>query len=137
MLATVLMVASAAVLFVVGALHLQATFFGSDLLPQDHALQNSMRETSPVVSGATDMWRCWIGFNAGLSLGFMLYGLIYGFLAIAHSDLLFGSSYLLVVGLLVAASYVTLSKVYLFSTPFIVTSIALVCFGASILVSLT
>lgn len=136
MLATVLMVASAAILFVAGVLHLEATYFDSDLLPRDPALQKRMREISPVVTEETDMWRCWIGFNAGLSMGFMLYGLIYGFLAIAHSSLLFGSPYLLVVGLLIVGGYVALSKAYMFSFPLVITGVSLACYVASIIVSL-
>lgn len=136
MLATVLMVASAAILFVIGALHLQGTFFGSDLTPRDPALQKSMREISPVETTETTMWRCWIGFNAGFSMGAMLYGLIYGFLAIVHRSLLFSSPYLLVVGLLMAGGYVALSKAYLYSIPFVITGISLACYVASIIVSL-
>ncbi|MGH3090350.1 MAG: LIC_13387 family protein [Rubrobacteraceae bacterium] len=136
MLATVLMVASAAILLVVGVLHLNGTFFGSDLSPRDPALRKSMRETSPVVTNETDMWRCWIGFNVGFSMGLMLHGLIYGFLAIAHSNLLFGSPYLLVVGLLMAGGFVALSKAYLFSAPFVITGISLACYVAGIIVSL-
>jgi tetrahydromethanopterin S-methyltransferase subunit G len=136
MLAAVLMVASAAILFVSGVLHLKATFFDSDLLPRDPALQKRMREISPVVTQETDMWSCWIGFNAGLSIGFMLYGLVYGFLAIAHGSLLFGSPYLLVVGLLVVGAYVALSKAYMFSFPLVITGVSLACFVASVIVSL-
>ena len=137
MLAAVLMVASAAVLFVAGVLHLKATFFDSDLLPRDPALQKRMREITPVVTEETDMWSCWIGFNAGLSMGFMLYGLIYGFLSIAHGSLLFGSPYLLVVGLLIVGAYVALSKAYMFSFPLVITGVSLACFVASVIVSLT
>jgi hypothetical protein len=136
MLATVLMVASAAILFVAGVLHLKATFFDPDLLPRDPALQKRMREVSPVVTQETDMWSCWIGFNAGLSMGFMLYGLVYGFLAISHSSLLFGSPYLLVVGLLVAGGYVVLSKAYMFRFPLVITSLSLSCNVAGVIVSL-
>jgi hypothetical protein len=137
MLATVLMVASAAILFVAGALHLKATFFDSDLLPRDPALQKRMREVSPGVTQETDMWSCWIGFNAGLSIGFMLYGLVYGFLAISHSSLLFGSPYLLVVGLLTAGGYVALSKAYMFRFPLVITGVSLACFVSGVIVSLT
>lgn len=136
MLATVLMVASAAILFVVGTLHLKITFFGPKLTPRDPALQISMDEISPVITKETTMWRCWVGFNASHSMGLMLYGLIYGFLAIAHSSLLFSSPYLLIVGLLMAGGFVALSKAYFFSIPFVATGISLACYVASIIVSL-
>lgn len=136
MSATVLMVASAAILFVLGTLHLIYTFFGSKLTPRDPALQKSMRETSPVITKETSMWRCWVGFNASHSMGAMLYGLVYGFLAIAHGSLLFSSGYLLVVGLLMVGGLFALSKAYWFSIPFVGTGISLACYVASIIVSL-
>lgn len=95
-----------------------------------------MREISPVISNETTMWRCWIGFNAGFSMGFMLYGLTYGFLAVAHSGLLFGSPYLLVVGLLMSGGLTGLSRAYLFRTPFLITGVSLACYVASVIVSL-
>jgi len=137
MVATILMVASAAILFALGALHLIYTFFGPKLTPRDPALQSSMREISPVITKETTMWRCWIGFNATHSMAAMLFGLIYGFLAISHSNLLFASSYLLVVGLLMVGGFVALSKAYFFSIPFIGTGISLVCYAASVIVALT
>lgn len=136
MTAIVLMVASAAIFFVIGALHLQGTLFGSDLSPRDPALQKSMGEISPIVTEETTMWRCWVGFNAGFSMGAMLYGLIYGFLAIVHPSLLFGSPYLLVVGLLMVGGFCALSRAYLFRLPFILMGISLACYVASIIVSL-
>ncbi|MCY1522245.1 hypothetical protein D9M68_570900 [compost metagenome] len=136
MLATVLMTTSAAIFFTIGTLHLIYTFYGPKLTPRDPALQISMRETSPVITKETTMWRCWVGFNATHSMCLMLFGLIYGFLAISHSGLLFASSYLLVVGLLVVLGCFALSKAYFFSIPFIATGISLACYVASVIVAL-
>ena len=136
MAATLLMVASAAIFLVLGTLHLIYTFFSSKLTPRDPALQRSMGEISPVLTNETTIWRCWIGFNASHSLGAMLYGLIYGFLAIAHRSLLFSSPYLLVVGLIMVAGFFALAKAFWFSIPFVGTGISLACYVASIIVSL-
>ena len=81
------------------------------------------------------MWRCWVGFNASHSMGLILFGLIFGFLALAHGQLLFRSPFLLVVGLVVLGGFVVLSKVYWFSAPFTGTSISLACYVASIALS--
>lgn len=135
MTARVLMVASAAIFLVAGALHLQATLFGTDLLPRDPALRKRMDEVSPVVSDETTMWRGWIGFNAGFSIGAMLFGAIYAFLAIVHARLLFTSRYLLSVGLLVVGGFSVLSKAYLFSIPFMCFATSLACYVASIVTS--
>ena len=32
----------------------------------------------------TTMWRCWVGFNASHSMGLILFGLAFGYLALAH-----------------------------------------------------
>jgi hypothetical protein len=136
LIATVLMAASAAVIFALGTMHLIITFVGPKLTPRDPALQTRMREVSPVITKETTMWRCWIGFNLSHSMAAMLFGLIYGFLAIAHGSLLFSSPYLLVVGLLTVGGLFVLGKVYWFSAPFIGIGISLACYVASVIVAL-
>ncbi len=130
------MIASAAILFVLGTLHLVYTFFGDKLTPRDPALQQRMREISPVITKETNMWRCWVGFNASHSMAAMLFGLMYGFLAAAHPALLFSSPYLLIVGLLMVSGFFVLGKLYWFSIPFTGISISLVCYVVSIGASL-
>ena len=137
MVATVLMVACAAILFALGTLHLVLTFVGPKLTPRDPALQLRMREISPVISKETTMWRCWVGFNASHSMAAMLFGLIYGFLAIAHASLLFSSPYLLVVGCLTVGGFFVLGRLYWFSVPFVGIGISLVCYVASIIAALS
>ncbi len=66
----------------------------------------------------TTIWRAWIGFNASHSFGAILFGLIYGFLALAHANLLLRSTFLLSLGFLLLAGYVTLAWYYWFSIPF-------------------
>ncbi len=66
----------------------------------------------------------------------MLFGLIYGFLAISHNSLLFASPYLLVVGLLTVGGFVALSKAFFFNRPFVGTGISLMCYVASVIVAL-
>ena len=132
MAATALMVLSAALLFAIGALHLVYTFHGPRLRPRDRALQIRMGEVSPVITRQTTMWRCWVGFNATHSMGLMLFGLVYGFLAIFHGGILFASPYLLAVGLLVIGGWVALSRAYFFRIPFVASSLCLVLYVASI-----
>jgi len=68
-------------------------------------------------------------------MGAILFGLIYGFLAIVHRQLLFQSPFLLVVGLAMVGGFFALSKVYWFSIPFTGISISLACYVASIVMS--
>ena len=83
----------------------------------------------------TTMWRCWVGFNASHSMGLILFGLVFGFLALAHGQLLFQSAFLLIVGLAMLGGFVVLSKVYFFSAPFVGVSISLACYVASVALS--
>ena len=135
MVAKLFMVASAGILLTLGVIHLVYTFWGPKLTPRDPALQVSMSQISPVITKETTMWRTWVGLNASHSMGAILFGLIYGFLAIVHSELLFQSPYLLLVGLAMVGGFFVLGKVYWFSIPFTGISISLACYVASIVVS--
>jgi hypothetical protein len=108
MAARVLMVVSASTIFTLGIVHFVYTFWGPKLTPRDHALQISMSEISPVITKETTMWRCWVGFNASHSMGLILFGLVFVFLAVAHGQLLSQSPFLLVVGLAMLGGFVVL-----------------------------
>ena len=110
--AKLLMVLSASIMFTLEVVHLVYTFWGPKLTPRDPALQISLSQIAPVITKQTTMWRCWLGFNASHSMGLILFGLVFGFLALAHDDLLFQSPFLFVVGLAVLGRLVVLCKVY-------------------------
>lgn len=133
MTARILMVLSAAILFALGSIHLVYTFWGPKLTPRDPALQARMREVSPVISRETTMWKTWIGFNASHSLGGLLFGLVYGYLALVHPEFLFRSGFLLGVGLCVLGFYVFLGKAYFFSVPFAGLLAAFAAYGVSLM----
>jgi len=129
------MVLSASITFTLGVVHLAYTFWGTQLTPRDPALQVSMSQIAPVMTNETTIWRCWVGFNATHSIGLILFGLVFGFLAVAHGQLLFQSPFLLVVGLAMLGGLVVLCKVYFFSGPLTGMSISLACYVASIALS--
>jgi len=58
-----------------------------------------MNQVSRVITKETTMWRCWVEFNVSHSMGLILFGLVFAFLAVAHGRLLFQSPFLLVIGL--------------------------------------
>jgi hypothetical protein len=116
--ASYLLTGSAALLLMLGLLHLVYTFHGPKLLPRDAELQERMRLISPVITRETTMWKAWIGFNASHSFGAILFGLVYGYLALVHPALLFESAFLLVVGLVFLGGYTFLGVRYWFSVPF-------------------
>jgi len=133
--AKILMVVCASIVFTLGVVHFVYTFWGPKLTPRDPALQISMKQISPVITKETTMWRCWVGFNASHSMGLILFGLVFGFLALAHGQILCQSPFLLVVGLAMLGGFVVLSKVYWFSAPFTFPCISLACYVASIVLS--
>jgi hypothetical protein len=133
--ARILMVLSASIVLTLGVVHLVYTFWGPSFTPRDPALQISMRQISPVLTEETTMWRCWVGFNASHSMGLILFSLVFGYLALAHSQLLFQSPFLLVVGLAMLGGVGVLCKVYFFSAPLTGIGISLACYVASIVLS--
>lgn len=116
-IASALIAASAAVILLLGTAHLLFTFRGSKLHPRDAALQMRMEEVSPVLTRQTTMWKAWVGFNASHSYGAILFGLIYGYLALVHAVFLFQASFLLAVGLALLLGYLVLARLYWFSIP--------------------
>lgn len=113
-----LIAASAAITALLGAVHLLYTFRGPKLHPRDAALQARMQEVSPVITRQTTMWKAWIGFNATHSVGPILFGAVYGYLALAHAGFLFASTFLLGLGAVVLVAYVAIARRYFFSIPF-------------------
>jgi hypothetical protein len=133
--AKILMVLSAGIVFTLGVAHLIYTFWGPNLTPRDPALQVSMSQITPVITKETTMWRCWVGFNATHSMGLILFGVVFGFLALAHGELLFQSPMLLGVGLAMLGALVVLCKLYFFSMPLAGMSLSLAGYVASIVLS--
>jgi hypothetical protein len=76
-----------------------------------------------------------VGFNASHSMGLILFGLIFGYLALAHGQLLFRSPFLLVVGVAMLGGLIVLCKVYFFSWPLTGINISLACYVVSIALS--
>lgn len=134
MLSQILIFTSAAIVLILGTIHLIYTFASNKLLPRDLAVAEQMKQVALVISRQTTMWRAWIGFNASHSLGAMLFGVFYGYLAAFHFQFLLQAKFLLLVGVLFLGSFVVLAKRYWFSTPFagIVVSTVLFVAGAAL-----
>lgn len=132
---TLLMVASAVILLSLGMVHLVYTFRGPKLLPRDPGLIDSMKAVSLVLTTETTVWKAWIGFNASHSMAAILFGLVYGYLATAYPEVLYGSLVLQAVGFLTLAGFVVLAWVYWFSVPLIGVALSLVCYVTSFLLA--
>lgn len=128
--------ASAAVILLLGLVHLLYTFRGPKLHPRDPELTAKMMTVSPVISRETTMWRAWVGFNASHSFGAILFGALYGYLAMCHSAFLFHSWFLLALGFALLLGYAALAKLYWFRRPFRGIVLAAVLYLLGIVVSL-
>ena len=115
-----------------GSIHLLYTFWGNKLAPRDPAVQAAMSATQMVLTQETTVWRAWVGFNVSHSVCAAFFGLVFGFLATFHPELLFRSAYLQLLGLIVLACFVILAKLYWFSIPLLGVSVALGCYLAGL-----
>jgi hypothetical protein len=131
-LSSILIGASAAVILLLGLVHLLFTFRGPAFLPRDRALKARMEEAVPVISRETTMWKAWIGFNASHSAGAILFGLVYAYLALLHPAFLAASGFLLALGLITLCGYLALARRYWFRTPFRGILLALVLYVAAL-----
>lgn len=124
--------ASSAIVLLLGLVHLLYTFRGRKLHPRDAEFEAQMRTVHPVLTRQTTMWKAWVGFNASHSFGAILFGLVYGYLALLHSAFLLQSSFLLGLGLLLLAGYGFLGWCYWFSVPFRSIVVATICYVAAL-----
>jgi hypothetical protein len=131
-LASLLVAASGAVMLSLGSLHLVYTFFGPKLRLRDPELEGRMKVVHPGITRQTTMWKAWVGFNASHSL----FGLLYGYLALAQPAVLFGSIFLGMLGGAFLLGFVALGKAYWFSTSFRGLVLASILYGGGFAVAL-
>jgi len=113
-----LIAGAAGICLVLGGIHVLYTFRGAKLAPRDGELLRRMKSVSPVISSETTVWKCWVGFNASHGFGCILFGAVYGYLALVHSVFFFRSIFLQLLGVLFLVGYAFLGKRYWFSIPF-------------------
>ncbi|HWY24383.1 MAG TPA: hypothetical protein VNX47_05655 [Nevskia sp.] len=112
-----LMLASTAVMLLLGTAHLLLTFYSHEFRPRDTVLESHMRDTSPRLSNQFSMWNAWVGYNASHSLGAIVFAVLYGYFALCHAELLFHGRFLGLFGSVVLGSYLALAWKYWFSSP--------------------
>jgi hypothetical protein len=124
---------SALIPLVLGGLHLLYTFRGPKLLPRDAGVIEAMKATTMVITRETSVWKAWIGFNTTHSMSLMLFGLVFGYLALARPDVLFGSPFLLGTGFLTLTAFLVLSRAYFFSIPLAGMSLATLLYAGAVI----
>jgi len=91
-----------------------------------------MKQVAPHISGETTMWKVWIGMHVSHSMGLLLFGLIYGYLALFRWDVLPRSHFLIGIGLLWLVGFIFLAHIYWFRNPLIGVSLATVFYLAGV-----
>ncbi len=76
------------------------------------------------------MWKAWVGFNASHSLGAILFGAVFSYLALEQPGLLFHSYFLGAAGLVTLCAYLAMAKLYWFKRPLQGISLALLLYVA-------
>jgi hypothetical protein len=133
---SVLIGASALIPLVLGTLHLVYTYWGPKLRPRDPAVIEAMKATTMVITRETTVWKAWIGFNTTHSMSLMLFGLVYGYFAVARPEVLFGSPFLQAVGFVTLAAFLVLSKTSFFSIPLVGIAIATTLYAGGLAIAL-
>ena len=134
-LPSALMTIAAGILLTLGMVHVLFTFVGEKFHPRDAGLREAMQQGHPVITRQTTLWRAWIGFNASHGQGAILFGLVYGFLALRAPSLLFGSMFLRLTGLAMISSYLVLTRRYWFRVPLLGISVAMAFYAAACVVN--
>jgi len=127
-----LVAAAAAVVFMLGSLHLVLTYRGDKFWPRDLNLKGTLEAAKIRLTPQTTFWQAWICFNATHSLGALLFGLVFGYLALAAPAFFFQSYFMVALGALTLVSYAFLVGRTGFSTPFRGILISMILYTAGV-----
>jgi hypothetical protein len=128
-----LVIAGSFIFLFLGTIHMIYTFNGNKFKARNALVTESMKQTSPVLTKETTMWKAWIGFNGSHSLGAMFFGLENILLSIENPQVFTGSFSLLALDVLVCAAYLWLAIQYWFRIPLTGIAIAMGCFVLAVL----
>lgn len=135
MLSKIFWLVGSSIFLLLGVLHLYYIFFTNKFDPRNRNLVEEMKNTFPVLTKQTSMWRAWIGFNASHSMGAIFLGMINILLGIENFYIIENSFLLSLLTIVTAGFYLWLSKKYWFSIPFVCLLIAFGCFIISPVIS--
>lgn len=116
------------IFFTLGILHLYFTFFTNKFQTRPPETVEHMKQSHPVLTSRTTMWKAWIGFNASHSFGAIYFGLLTMLLAMQYPELVLSSSLLLPITVITALAYFFLALKFWFRIPLIGVGLATGCF---------
>ncbi|HNU86991.1 MAG TPA: hypothetical protein PKJ94_01790 [Ferruginibacter sp.] len=135
MIAKILWIAGSSIYIILAGLHLLYTFFTDKFLAKDRATVEAMKNTHPILTNRTTMWKAWIGFNGSHSSGGIFLGTINLLLALFYFPFLSGATPLIILTVITSLFYLFLAIKYWFKVPLAGIALATACYGiAAILI---
>ncbi|MDI9243844.1 hypothetical protein [Marinobacter sp. CHS3-4] len=129
-----LLILGAAILGILGAVHLFLTLFTNKFEAYDSSVTLAMKEASIVLTKETSIWKAWVGFNVSHSIGCIMLAGFYIPLSWSHYELIQQSIWFSYFPAVIGVFYLILAKAYWFKVPLIGILISTICFiGAAVL----
>lgn len=128
MIAKFLWITASGIYIVLATMHLLYTFFTNKFLAKDRNTVESMKQTHPLLTNKTTMWKAWIGFNGSHSAGGIFLGMANLLLAVLYFSFLSGSLPLIILTVITSLFYLFLAIKYWFKIPLTGIAIATICY---------
>lgn len=105
--------------------------------PPDPALRQAMERSGVRLHPAINLWRAWLGFNLTHSLGLVLFGGAFTYVAARAPSAFAASPFVQAAAVTTAALYVAISRAFFFPRPAVGSAVGLAGFiGATVLAHL-
>ena len=101
------------------------------LSPADPELAKRMSETRVRLTGRTDMWLAWVGFNLSHSLGALLFGAVVVMIGWSQASFVQQGRHFVPFAAVGASLYLWLGTKYWFRTPIVGCAFSAACFVVS------
>ncbi|WP_160712575.1 LIC_13387 family protein [Chitinophaga solisilvae] len=131
MIAIYLWKTGAAIISLMGLLHLKATLTTNKLSPRNEKLEADMKHDTLLLTDKLNMWKSWIGFNATHSIGAVFTGIVNFYLAVKYPSLLQSDPFIPLLTILIIGGYVWIAAKYWFHVVLTLLFIAWICFLAA------
>jgi hypothetical protein len=128
MAAQILWITASSVYIILATLHLLYTFFTDKFLAKDRNTTEMMKNTHPLLTNKTTMWKAWMGFNGSHSAGGIFLGCINILLAGMYYPFLSNAWPLIVLTVITSLFYLFLAIKYWFKIPLTGIAIATGCY---------
>lgn len=128
MASQILWILASMILLLLGATHLYYTFFTNRFSIRNKEVEEGMKNSYPVLTARTTVWKAWIGFNASHSLCAIYMALINILFAVEYYELLKESVSIKSLTVVSAFFLLYLGKRYWFNIPFTGIFISCICY---------